>query len=64
MEQAKKSLNLAKLINHQHKIIDKIQELAQVIEKMHIAKAELKALVNQSQSEILAEMEKPHQAQN
>lgn len=48
MDQGKSNPRLAKLINHQLKIIDKIDEIAKLLEKLSTAKHELKELVRES----------------
>lgn len=49
-----KNLMLARLINHQLSIIDKIEEIAKLLEKLSIAKQELTVLVRTNQNELEA----------
>lgn len=48
--------NLAKLINHQLQVIDKLHELARLHEKVGICKSELRELVQKSKEQILSEI--------
>lgn len=51
-EPKKSDLHLARMINHQHQIIDKIQEIAKNIEKLYISRQELKELLQKSEVDI------------
>lgn len=55
------SMNIAKLINHQHKIIEQVQQVAKLIENLDIAKAELRNLMKKGKDEILREFNISHQ---
>lgn len=57
MDPPKRSpMDLARLINHQHQIISKIEEIAKLIENVQIAKSELKLLLDQSAEKVIQEL--------
>lgn len=45
-------MHIARMINHQKQIIEKIEEIARIMESLAIAKVDLKDLIKMSESEV------------